>query len=166
MDEQNASHAYRFALSCIDELQWLPRETEQAADTSKAGRQFSVQVPASQPTGQCTLTFVPAASGEGISFRRVDLPGKPLIRAALERAVAMCERGHADQMILSQDANCFSDWFPPGMEEQVTPNWHFLHVIQDVVPALLVLGFWFVLQLFSGVGSLGDVTWEQSLGIS
>lgn len=31
---------------------------------------------------------------------------------------------------------CFSDWFPPGMREQVTPNWHFLHVIRDVVPAL------------------------------
>jgi phosphotriesterase-related protein len=50
--------------------------------------------------------------------------------------VAMCERGHADKMVLSQDAMCFTDWFPPGMREQVAPNWHFLHVLQDVVPAL------------------------------
>ena len=54
--------------------------------------------------------------------------------------VAMCERGHADKMILSQDANCFSDWFPPGLEAQVSPNWHFLHVVQDVIPALLERG--------------------------
>jgi len=43
-------------------------------------------------------------------------------------------------MILSQDANCFSDWFPPGLSEQVSPNWHFLHVLQDVIPALLDRG--------------------------
>jgi phosphotriesterase-related protein len=53
---------------------------------------------------------------------------------------AMCERGYADRMILSQDANCFSDWFPPGLHEQVTPDWHFLHVVDDVVPALLERG--------------------------
>ena len=27
---------------------------------------------------------------------------------------ALCERGYADRMILSHDANCFTDWFPPG----------------------------------------------------
>jgi phosphotriesterase-related protein len=50
--------------------------------------------------------------------------------------VALCERGYADRMILSHDANCFSDWFPPGMGEQITPRWHFLHIEQDVLPAL------------------------------
>ncbi len=54
--------------------------------------------------------------------------------------VALCERGLAGSMVLSQDANCFSDWFPPGTEEQVSPNWHFLHVLRDVVPALLERG--------------------------
>ena len=54
--------------------------------------------------------------------------------------VAMCERGHAGQMILSQDAMCFTDWFPPGLREQMAPNWHFLHVVQDVVPELLRRG--------------------------
>jgi phosphotriesterase-related protein len=50
--------------------------------------------------------------------------------------VAMCERGHAERLVLSQDAACFTDWFPPGLQEQMTPNWHYLHVIQDVVPEL------------------------------
>jgi phosphotriesterase-related protein len=54
--------------------------------------------------------------------------------------VAMCERGHADKMILSQDAMVFTDWFPPGLREQTAPNWHFLHVVQDVVPELLRRG--------------------------
>ena len=49
----------------------------------------------------------------------------------------LCERGYADRMILSHDANCFTDWFPPGVEEQASPNWHFLHIHQDVLPALL-----------------------------
>lgn len=49
---------------------------------------------------------------------------------------ALCERGYADRMILSHDANCFSDWFPPGLHEQVTPRWHYLHIEQDVLPAL------------------------------
>ena len=40
---------------------------------------------------QCTLTFVPAGSGEGLAFRRVDLPNKPAIRVALSE-VASTER--------------------------------------------------------------------------
>lgn len=40
---------------------------------------------------QCTLTFTPARSGSGISFRRVDLPGKPVIRVGLDE-VASTER--------------------------------------------------------------------------
>jgi phosphotriesterase-related protein len=48
----------------------------------------------------------------------------------------MCERRHADKMILSQDASCFTDWLAPGVREQMAPNWHYLHVVQDVIPAL------------------------------
>ena len=70
-------------------------------------------------------------------------------RRMLDRAVHNVENGitadsvgnpHVDKMILSQDANCFSDWFPPGLEAQISPNWHFLHVVNDVVPALLERG--------------------------
>src|SRR3954462_14008969 len=38
------------------------------------------------PGGRCRLTFVPAASGAGISFHRVDLPDRPSIPALAERA--------------------------------------------------------------------------------
>jgi phosphotriesterase-related protein len=81
-----------------------------------------------------------AASGALLGMDRFGLDILLPFEERVNTVVAMCERGHAGQMILSQDANCFSDWFPPGMEAQVTPNWHFLHVIQDVVPALLERG--------------------------
>ena len=35
----------------------------------------------------CRLTFLPAPSGAGVVFRRVDLPGSPLISARVEHAV-------------------------------------------------------------------------------
>jgi phosphotriesterase-related protein len=81
-----------------------------------------------------------AASGALMGMDRFGLDVLLPFEERVGTVVAMCERGHADKMILSQDANCFSDWFPPGVEEQVSPNWHFLHVLQDVIPALLERG--------------------------
>ena len=48
----------------------------------------------------------------------------------------MCERGHADKMILSQDAGVFMDNLPWDLLPQLTPNWHYLHVVEDVIPEL------------------------------
>jgi phosphotriesterase-related protein len=50
--------------------------------------------------------------------------------------VALCERGYADRMVLSQDANCFTDWFADELMAAIAPNWHYLHVERDVLPAL------------------------------
>lgn len=48
----------------------------------------------------------------------------------------MCERGHADKMVLSHDAACLMDWLPEDMVPVVMPNWHYLHIHNDVIPAL------------------------------
>jgi phosphotriesterase-related protein len=48
----------------------------------------------------------------------------------------MCERGHADKMVLSHDAACFNDWLPEELLPLATPNWHYLHISDDVLPAL------------------------------
>ncbi len=48
----------------------------------------------------------------------------------------LCERGHADRMVLSQDAACFNDWLPEAALPEVLPNWHYLHIHNDVIPAL------------------------------
>jgi phosphotriesterase-related protein len=49
---------------------------------------------------------------------------------------ALCERGYADRMVLSHDAACYIDWFPPGTVERFAPAWHYRHVFDDVLPAL------------------------------
>jgi len=81
-----------------------------------------------------------AASGALLGMDRFGLDVLLPYEDRVNTVVAMCERGHADKMILSQDAACFSDWFPPGLKEEIAPNWHYLHVIQDVVPDLLGRG--------------------------
>jgi phosphotriesterase-related protein len=81
-----------------------------------------------------------AASGALLGMDRFGLDVLLPFEERVGTVVAMCERGHAERMILSQDTMCFTDWFPPGVREQMAPNWHFLHVVQDVVPALLERG--------------------------
>ena len=48
----------------------------------------------------------------------------------------MCERDHADKMVLSHDAMCFNDWLPEELVPVALPNWHYLHIHNDVLPAL------------------------------
>lgn len=48
----------------------------------------------------------------------------------------LCGRGHAGKMVLSHDAACFNDWLPESALPVITPNWHFLHIHNDVIPAL------------------------------
>lgn len=52
----------------------------------------------------------------------------------------LCERGHADQMVLSHDAACFNDWLPHEQLPVITPNWNYLHISRDVIPALKAKG--------------------------
>lgn len=52
----------------------------------------------------------------------------------------MCARGHANRMVLSHDAACFNDWLPERALPAVLPNWHYLHIHNDVIPALKTHG--------------------------
>ncbi len=54
----------------------------------------------------------------------------------VDTVARMCERGHADKMVLSHDAMCFNDWLPEEMVPVALPNWHYLHIHNDVIPAL------------------------------
>jgi phosphotriesterase-related protein len=53
--------------------------------------------------------------------------------------VELCRRGYAGSMVLSQDAACYIDWVAPDLKPFL-PNWHYQHVLADVVPALLAAG--------------------------
>ena len=50
--------------------------------------------------------------------------------------VKLCERGRADRMVLAHDASCYIDWFDPALVKAAMPRWTFLHISDDVVPAL------------------------------
>jgi phosphotriesterase-related protein len=61
----------------------------------------------------------------------------------VETIAALCERGYADRMVLSQDAMCWIDWFGENFLEtraQTLPNWHYEHIHDDVLPALREAG--------------------------
>ncbi|MEO6956307.1 MAG: phosphotriesterase-related protein [Antricoccus sp.] len=57
---------------------------------------------------------------------------------------ALCKDGYADRIVLAHDVSCYLDYFP-GDEAQAAaaqfmPNWHLLHIPNDVLPALREAG--------------------------
>ncbi len=52
----------------------------------------------------------------------------------------LCERGYVEQLVLSHDASCYIDWIAGEVPLGAMPNWHYLHISEDVIPALLQQG--------------------------
>jgi phosphotriesterase-related protein len=51
----------------------------------------------------------------------------------------LCAAGYADQMVLSHDSICWTDWLPSELSQGTPfdmPNWHLNHISEDVLPAL------------------------------
>jgi len=79
---------------------------------------------------------------EGGSYLGMDRFGMDPILPFAERVdtvVRLCRSGHAGKMVLSHDAACYQDWFREGAPRKV-PRWHFLHISNDVIPALCSRG--------------------------
>jgi phosphotriesterase-related protein len=55
--------------------------------------------------------------------------------ARADTVVELCRRGYAGQMVLSHDASCYIDWIDPNVLG-LLPQWHYLHLEQDVLPYL------------------------------
>ncbi len=56
---------------------------------------------------------------------------------------ALAARGYTDRMVLAHDANCFIDWFGAdhdAVRAATSPNWHYEHISDDVLPALREAG--------------------------
>lgn len=60
------------------------------------------------------------------------LPTADRVRVVAE----LCERGYADRLVLSHDASCYIDWIAGEVPIGALPNWHYLHISHDVLPAL------------------------------
>ena len=54
----------------------------------------------------------------------------------VDTVARLCQRGHAAQLVLSHDYSSFIDWLPERELAVRWPNWHYLHIHQDVIPAL------------------------------
>ena len=76
----------------------------------------------------------------------MDRFGLDLFNPGTERIktiAALASRGYAPSMVLSHDANCFIDYFGAAHDEvraAASPNWHYEHISDDVLPALLDVG--------------------------
>ncbi len=58
----------------------------------------------------------------------------------VETVAKLCQMGLADNMVLSHDTNCYMDTIPPAIKQERMPNWHFLHISRDIIPALRAKG--------------------------
>ena len=80
------------------------------------------------------------ANGSYIGMDRFGLDSYLPFEDRVNSVARMCERGHADRMVLSHDASCFMDWLPEEAVPVALPHWHYLHIHRDVLPALKVRG--------------------------
>ena len=76
------------------------------------------------------------ANGSYIGMDRFGLDALLSFEDRVKTVATMCERGHADRMVLSHDANCYFDALPEDLQSAAAPNWHYLHIHHDVIPAL------------------------------
>ena len=75
------------------------------------------------------------ANGSYIGMDRFGLDSYLSFEDRVNTVARMCERGHADRMVLSHDASCFMDWLPEEAVPVALPHWHYLHIHRDVLPA-------------------------------
>jgi phosphotriesterase-related protein len=88
------------------------------------------------------LTYLEELIGNGsyIGMDRFGIDALLPFEERVSTVASMCERGHADRMVLSHDAACHNDWFDDEMVATVQPNWRFTHISDDVIPALRARG--------------------------
>ena len=81
-----------------------------------------------------------ARRGSSLGMDRFGLDALLPFEQRVDTVAALCAQGLADQVVLSHDASCYIDWFTTEQKAALAPNWHFLHLTQDVLPALRVRG--------------------------
>jgi phosphotriesterase-related protein len=58
----------------------------------------------------------------------------------VEVLARLCAEGYAGQMVLSHDANCWSDMLSEDDKRRTRPLWHYNHISDDILPALRSAG--------------------------
>ena len=52
----------------------------------------------------------------------------------------LCAEGYAPKMVLSHDANCWTDLMSEDAKRRTRPRWHYTHISDDILPALRKAG--------------------------
>ncbi len=52
----------------------------------------------------------------------------------------LCAEGYAPRMVLSHDANCWSDMLSEDAKRRTRPLWHYNHISDDILPPLRKAG--------------------------
>jgi phosphotriesterase-related protein len=58
----------------------------------------------------------------------------------VEVLARLCAEGYASRMVLSHDANCWSDMLSEEEKRRTRPSWHYNHISDDILPALRKAG--------------------------
>jgi len=88
------------------------------------------------------LDYLTELADQGVLLG-MDRFGLDLFNPGTERVktiIALANRGYAASMVLAHDANCFIDYFGAAHDAAraaAAPNWHYEHISDDVLPALL-----------------------------
>ena len=91
------------------------------------------------------LDYLTELADQGVTLG-MDRFGLDLFNPGSQRiatVAALAARGYADRMVLSHDASCFIDYFGAAHDQALAaaaPNWHYEHISDDVLPALLDAG--------------------------
>jgi phosphotriesterase-related protein len=80
-----------------------------------------------------------AEAGFVLGMDRFGINLETTFESRADTVVEMCRRGFAENMVLAHDAACYIDWIEPWALA-ATPQWHYLHIINDVLPYLLDKG--------------------------
>ncbi len=76
------------------------------------------------------------AAGSTLGMDRFGVDAYCTTEKRVETVATLCAADWASRLVLSHDAGCHMDWFDDDFLVKVQPNWNFLHISRDVLPAL------------------------------
>ena len=78
--------------------------------------------------------------GSAIGMDRFGLENYLPTAKRVEVLARLCAEGYAGKMVLSHDANCWSDMLSEENKRRTRPQWHYNHISDDILPALRKAG--------------------------
>ena len=80
--------------------------------------------------------------GVKVAWEKIDFKGivAALTAKRVDVLARLCAEGYAGKMVLSHDANCWSDMLSEENKRRTRPQWHYNHISDDILPALRKAG--------------------------